>query len=89
MLAVRVTSCLNTNIGSYSVPSTSDKSVNIIPDWIVSIPFSNKKSLGWKVCLITWTLGLSIPKDREKCYIRVKNQYYHWKEGEDVVFDDT
>jgi aspartyl/asparaginyl beta-hydroxylase (cupin superfamily) len=34
-------------------------------------------------------LGLSIPKDRKNCYIRVRNENYCWKEGEDVIFDDT
>tara|TARA_A100000164_G_scaffold375129_1_gene409483 strand:+ start:364 stop:1212 length:849 start_codon:yes stop_codon:yes gene_type:complete len=33
-------------------------------------------------------LGLIIP-DTERCYIRVANKNYHWKNGEVVYFDDT
>ncbi len=38
---------------------------------------------------LRYHLGLSIPKDNSKCYIKVANQYYNWKEGDDVIFDDT
>jgi beta-hydroxylase len=34
-------------------------------------------------------LGLIIPKDREKCRIRVGDQIVAWREGEIFVFDDT
>lgn len=34
-------------------------------------------------------LGLIIPKDREKCRIRVHDQIKAWKEGEVIVLDDT
>jgi len=34
-------------------------------------------------------LGLIIPKEREKCRIRVDNTITEWKEGEIFVFDDT
>ena len=34
-------------------------------------------------------LGLIIPKDREKCRIRVDETITPWKEGEIFVFDDT
>ena len=34
-------------------------------------------------------LGLIIPKDREKCRIRVDDTITAWKEGEIFVFDDT
>lgn len=34
-------------------------------------------------------LGLVIPKEREKCRIRVADRTYAWKEGEILVFDDT
>lgn len=34
-------------------------------------------------------LGLIIPKDREKCRIRVENTITPWKAGEIFVFDDT
>jgi len=34
-------------------------------------------------------IGLIIPKDREKCRIRVDDTITAWKEGEIFVFDDT
>ena len=34
-------------------------------------------------------LGLIIPKEREKCRIRVDDVITPWKEGEIFVFDDT
>lgn len=34
-------------------------------------------------------LGLIVPKDREKCRIRVDDVITPWKEGEIFVFDDT
>lgn len=38
---------------------------------------------------LRYHLGLSIPKDRSNCYIKVTDKYYHWKEGDDIIFDDT
>ncbi len=38
---------------------------------------------------LRYHLGLSIPKDRKNCYIKVNKQNYHWSEGEGVLFDDT
>lgn len=34
-------------------------------------------------------LGLIIPKDREKCYLRVADRKLTWEEGKCFVFDDT
>lgn len=34
-------------------------------------------------------LGLSVPEPREKCRIRVADQYRHWEEGKVIIFDDT
>ncbi|MEM1315360.1 MAG: aspartyl/asparaginyl beta-hydroxylase domain-containing protein [Pseudomonadota bacterium] len=34
-------------------------------------------------------LGLIIPKEREKCRIRVGDQFHAWGEGELIVIDDT
>ncbi len=34
-------------------------------------------------------LGLMVPRDRERCWIRVDEQRYSWREGEVVLFDDT
>ena len=34
-------------------------------------------------------LGLRVPKERERCWIRVDQQICYWTEGECLVFDDT
>jgi beta-hydroxylase len=34
-------------------------------------------------------LGLIVPEQRERCRIRIANEYYSWREGEAVVFDDS
>jgi aspartyl/asparaginyl beta-hydroxylase len=34
-------------------------------------------------------LGLIIPDPKERCRIRVGNQFAHWNEGEVMVFDDS
>jgi aspartyl/asparaginyl beta-hydroxylase (cupin superfamily) len=34
-------------------------------------------------------LGLRVPKEPEKCWIRVDDQICHWTEGKCLVFDDT
>ncbi|HEB77322.1 MAG TPA: aspartyl/asparaginyl beta-hydroxylase domain-containing protein [Methylothermaceae bacterium] len=34
-------------------------------------------------------LGLIIPRQREKCYLRVADQKLYWQEGKCFVFDDT
>lgn len=34
-------------------------------------------------------LPLIVPEDAENCWIRVKDDRYHWKVGECFVFDDT
>ena len=34
-------------------------------------------------------LGLQVPKEREKCWIRVDEEICHWEEGKCLVFDDT
>lgn len=33
-------------------------------------------------------LGLRVPQPRERCWIEVDGQRYHWREGEAVIFDD-
>ena len=38
---------------------------------------------------LRYHLALSVPKDRDNCFIRVDKTKYHWKEGDDVLFDDT
>jgi aspartyl/asparaginyl beta-hydroxylase (cupin superfamily) len=44
---------------------------------------------GVSTACLRYHLGLKIPKDVDNCYIEVKNQKYHWKEGESFIFDDT
>lgn len=34
-------------------------------------------------------LALQVPREREKCWIRVDDQVCHWEEGKCLVFDDT
>jgi ornithine lipid ester-linked acyl 2-hydroxylase len=34
-------------------------------------------------------LGLMVPEPRERCRIRVGNDFYSWREGEAFIFDDT
>lgn len=37
---------------------------------------------------LRYHLGLQIPKSGD-CYIQVEDIKYYWKEGEDIIFDDT
>jgi beta-hydroxylase len=39
--------------------------------------------------IIVCHIGIAIPKDREKCRMRVSDQFVTWQEGEAIVFDDT
>lgn len=39
--------------------------------------------------VLRFHLGLIVPKDRDKVKIRVDEAFYHWAEGEGVVFDDS
>ena len=34
-------------------------------------------------------LGLRVPADRERCWLRVDNEIRHWEEGRCLIFDDT
>lgn len=34
-------------------------------------------------------LGVKVPTEKEKCRIRVKDEYAHWEEGKVMMFDDT
>lgn len=38
---------------------------------------------------LRYHLGLSVPKDKENCYITVNNEKFIWEEGKSLVFDDT
>lgn len=39
--------------------------------------------------LMTWHLGLHVPDDRDRCFMRVHDQILHWEEGRSIVFDDS
>lgn len=39
--------------------------------------------------ILRYQLGIKIPSDKEKCWIKVNNVKYNWKEGESIIFDDT
>lgn len=39
--------------------------------------------------LVRYHLGVKIPRDRERCRIRIGDQYMSWAEGESLFFDDT
>jgi hypothetical protein len=38
---------------------------------------------------LRYHLALKVPVERSKCYINVNGAQYNWKEGDDIVFDDT
>lgn len=39
--------------------------------------------------VLRYLLGLKVPKEKEKCRIRVGNDYQYWEEGKSMMFDDT
>ncbi len=39
--------------------------------------------------VLRYHLGLIVPREAQKCRIRVGEDFRHWEEGESVVFDDT
>jgi len=39
--------------------------------------------------IVTWHLGLRVPRDRENCWIEVDRQRRLWTEGESLIFDDA
>jgi beta-hydroxylase len=39
--------------------------------------------------VLRYHLGLKIPVQAERCRIRVRDEYAHWREGASLVFDDT
>lgn len=38
---------------------------------------------------LRYHLGLQTPNDKNGCWIKVDGEKYSWKDGEDVLFDDT
>ncbi len=83
----------NTNNIKY-LPKTYDllnKIPNCISAMISILPPGKKIPIhsGSYKGVLRYHLGLKIPKDRDNCFIMVNNKKYSWKEGEDVLFDDT
>ena len=39
--------------------------------------------------LLRYHLALIVPEPRERCRIRVDEQWAHWEEGKSLIFDDT
>lgn len=39
--------------------------------------------------MLTYHLGLRVPADKSRCYIKVEDTDYSWEEGKFFVFDDT
>lgn len=39
--------------------------------------------------VLRYHLGLIVPRDRERCWIRIAGRTQHWEEGRSLVFDDT
>lgn len=39
--------------------------------------------------ILRFHLGLMVPEPRERVRIRIGNDYYSWREGEGLIFDDT
>lgn len=39
--------------------------------------------------VLRFHLGLIVPEPRERCRIRVGDQWAHWEEGASLIFDDT
>jgi beta-hydroxylase len=39
--------------------------------------------------ILRFHLGLLVPEPREKCRIRIGNDFRHWTEGKSLIFDDT
>ncbi len=38
---------------------------------------------------LRYHLGLKIPKEKEKCALRLDGEIRHWEEGKSLIFDDT
>lgn len=67
-----------------SVPNLSSAFLSIL-----SPGSSLPRHRGPTKAIITWHLGLMIPKDRENCWIEVDRQRRLWTEGESLIFDDA
>lgn len=39
--------------------------------------------------VLRYHLALMVPEEREKCRIRIDDQFYAWEEGKGIIFDDS
>ncbi|MEP3421223.1 MAG: aspartyl/asparaginyl beta-hydroxylase domain-containing protein [Erythrobacter sp.] len=67
-----------------AIPGLNSAFFSILAPGAVIVPHR-----GVTKAIITAHLGLSVPLDRENCWMRVDNQRLHWDEGKWTVFDDT
>lgn len=66
------------------IPGLNSAFFSILAPGTVIVPHR-----GVTKAFITAHLGLVIPKDREKLWMRVDQERLHWSEGEWLLFDDT
>ena len=66
------------------IPGLNSAFFSILAPGAVIVPHR-----GVTKAFLTMHLGLVVPKDREKCWMRVDDQRLLWKEGEALIFDDT
>ena len=67
-----------------AVPGLNSAFFSILAPGAVIVPHR-----GVTKAFVTGHLGLSVPRDREKCWMQVDDQRLHWDEGEWIIFDDT
>ncbi|MEL7445268.1 MAG: aspartyl/asparaginyl beta-hydroxylase domain-containing protein [Pseudomonadota bacterium] len=67
-----------------SIPALNSAFFSILAPGAVIVPHR-----GVSKAIITAHLGLTVPQEGEKCWMRVHDQKLHWREGEWTVFDDT
>ena len=39
--------------------------------------------------IVNYHLGVLVPKDKERCRMRVGSEHFYWEEGKSRIFDDT
>lgn len=66
------------------IPGLNSAFFSILDPGTVIVPHR-----GVTKAFITAHLGLSIPADREKLWMRVDDQRVHWENGRWLIFDDT
>jgi aspartyl/asparaginyl beta-hydroxylase (cupin superfamily) len=67
-----------------SIPNIKSAMLSVLEPGSVITPHTGPANF-----VLRYHLGLVIPEDRDNCWIKLDNGKYSWKEGEDVLFDDT